>query len=119
CKDIDECVRIANDYAPEHLEVVISNPDKITDELVNYGSLFIGEYSAEVFGDYTAGVNHTLPTGGAAKYRGGLSVFDFLKITTHLKMTKEGLSSLGEATMRIADTEGLSGHYNAVRVRDV
>lgn len=86
---------------------------------MNYGSLFAGEYSAEVFGDYTAGVNHTLPTNGFSRVRGGLSVFDFLKIHTEVRLTKNGLKSLLEPTLKLSSVEGLSGHFNAAKVRGV
>lgn len=118
CREIDECVKIANARAPEHLEVTIKKPNMILRKLKNYGSLFVGEYSAEVFGDYTAGVNHTLPTNGVARYRGGLSVFDFVKITTSLTMNKEGYKSLKDSTMLLARVEGLIGHLNAAKIRD-
>ncbi|MCX7944520.1 MAG: histidinol dehydrogenase [Deltaproteobacteria bacterium] len=118
CKDMSECVRISNSYAPEHLELVVKDGKGIINRLYNYGSLFVGRYSTEVFGDYTAGINHTLPTNGAARYRGGLSVFDFVKITTQLRVDKVGFDSLKDATIRLAKIEGLIGHYRAIEVRD-
>ncbi len=118
CRNTGECIRIANETAPEHLEIIVRNPEKVLTKLVNYGSLFVGRYSAEVFGDYTAGVNHTLPTNGVAKYRAGLSVYDFVKIATQLRINERGYNLLRDATMKLAETEGLSGHYNAVKIRE-
>jgi histidinol dehydrogenase len=118
CRDLNECVEIANRLAPEHLELVVKDEKGLVNRLVNYGSLFVGEYSAEVFGDYSAGVNHTLPTGGVSRYRGGLSVFDFVKITTVLRMNKDGYKTLKDCTLTLSSLEGLKGHYNAVRIRD-
>ena len=79
---IDEAIEISNKRAPEHLELMFKEADKYKDKFTNYGSLFIGENCAEVFGDYCSGTNHVLPTNRAAKYTGGLSVFDFIKILT-------------------------------------
>ena len=82
-ESLEEAVQIANAYAPEHLELNLSDPDSIKDRLYNYGSLFIGENTAEVFGDYASGTNHTLPTLRAARYTGGVWVGTFLKTCTH------------------------------------
>ena len=87
--DLAEAVRVCNDYAPEHLEVNIADPDQILDDLINYGSLFIGGNTAEVFGDYASGTNHTLPTVKAARYTGGVWVGTFLKTCTDQRMTVE------------------------------
>ncbi len=118
CKNIDECIHIANDISPEHLEVILQDTKNVIPKLKNYGSLFIGKYSAEVFGDYTAGINHTLPTSKAARYRGGLSVLDFVKIVTQLKVDKKGYNSLKESTLILAEKEGLIGHYYAAKIRE-
>ena len=87
--DLEEAAKISNKRAPEHLEIQVRDTKKLITKLINYGSLFIGEYSAEVFGDYCSGTNHTLPTNGAPHYTGGLSVKDFLKIVTYQKMDKD------------------------------
>ncbi|MBM4388467.1 MAG: histidinol dehydrogenase, partial [Deltaproteobacteria bacterium] len=85
--------------------------------LRNYGTLFIGKYSAEVFGDYTSGVNHTLPTNLAARYTGGLSVKDFLKFQTTLRVNKRGAVKMAPHAIRLAETEGLSAHALSADIR--
>jgi phosphoribosyl-ATP pyrophosphohydrolase/phosphoribosyl-AMP cyclohydrolase/histidinol dehydrogenase len=86
CKDMDTAIDITNRLAPEHLEVITANEDEVAAKLQHYGGIFIGSHAAEVLGDYGAGPNHTLPTGGTARYTGGLSVFNFLRIRTWLKI---------------------------------
>ncbi|MEE4311925.1 MAG: histidinol dehydrogenase [candidate division KSB1 bacterium] len=114
---LDEAVEIANRKAPEHLEVQLNDPNLYLDALKNYGSLFIGVYSAEVLGDYSSGLNHTLPTNTTARYTGGLSVNNFLKTQTTLRITKKGLHAIGPTAERLGHMEGLSGHANSTRVR--
>jgi len=116
-KNMDEAVEIANKKAPEHLELQVKNPSELVDKLRNYGSLFIGKYAAGVLGDYSSGLNHTLPTNQATRYTGGLSVRDFVKIQTLLKVTKKGLASIGGVAEAIARVEGLDGHAQAVKIR--
>ncbi|MDZ7260643.1 MAG: histidinol dehydrogenase [candidate division KSB1 bacterium] len=116
---IDEALEIANRKAPEHLELQVKNPDDYVAHLKNYGSLFIGDYAAEALGDYSSGLNHTLPTNTCARYTGGLSVRDFLKIQTTLRVTKEGFSSIGPVAKRFGELEGLDGHAKSIDVRVV
>ncbi|MBW1839393.1 MAG: histidinol dehydrogenase, partial [Deltaproteobacteria bacterium] len=116
-KDLDQAVEISNKRAPEHLELQVRDTKSLIKKLTNYGSLFIGEYSAEVFGDYCSGTNHTLPTNGTSKYTGGLSVKDFVKILTYQKIDKKGCSDLGKIASRMADLEGLKAHKNAADIR--
>lgn len=119
---MEQAVEAANRKAPEHLELALDDGearDKIADAVHNYGSLFIGHYSAEVFGDYAAGLNHTLPTSGTARYTGGLSVRMFLKTVTTLR-TKEGSAGVyrsAAAAGYLGDSEGLAGHARAARIR--
>jgi histidinol dehydrogenase len=112
----EEAVRAANIIAPEHLELQVSGADAWTPLLKNYGSLFIGEEAAEVLGDYSAGINHTLPTSGSARFTGGLSVRHFLKTVTTLR----GAGVPGDA-LRTAEilgrAEGLSGHAESAALR--
>jgi histidinol dehydrogenase len=115
--NLEEAVNISNKKAPEHLEVQIKNPESIVNDLKNYGTLFIGEYSAEALGDYSSGLNHTLPTNSTARYTGGLSVKDFIKIQTTLRVTKEGINKIGPAAKIIGETEGLDGHAKSVKAR--
>lgn len=116
-ESLEEAVQIANAYAPEHLELNLSDPDSIKDRLYNYGSLFIGENTAEVFGDYASGTNHTLPTLRAARYTGGVWVGTFLKTCTHQSMTPEAMKELAPLVERMAQREGLMGHAQAAKVR--
>ena len=108
--------------APEHLELAMDKGalrDKISKAVHNYGSLFLGHYSAEVLGDYAAGLNHTLPTSGAAHYTGGLSVRMFLKTVTTLRAEKgkPGTLKSTAAAGYLGDVEGLAGHARAARIR--
>ena len=114
---MEEAVQTANDYAPEHLELNVQEPEAIKEQLYNYGSLFIGENTAEVFGDYASGTNHTLPTLRAARYTGGVWVGTFLKTCTHQSMTPEAMKELAPLVERMAQGEGLMGHAQAAKVR--
>lgn len=116
-ESIEQALDFSNQKAPEHLEIHINNPDSIIQKLKNYGSLFIGKYAAEVFGDYSSGLNHTLPTSGAARYTGGLSVRDFIKVQTTLRSSKQGIARIGEDSWKMAKAEGLSAHANAAKIR--
>ncbi|MDR2482471.1 MAG: histidinol dehydrogenase [Treponema sp.] len=107
----EEAIRIANAIAPEHLELHTGDAGDWVPALRNYGSLFIGSAAAEVLGDYTAGINHTLPTSGSARFTGGLSVRHFLKTATTLRCTAgEGYDAALAAAEAIARAEGLAGH---------
>ena len=122
CSSLKEAAEIANKKAPEHLELAMkdgSERDDIQNIVCNYGSLFIGHYAAEVFGDYAAGLNHTLPTSGAARYTGGLSVRMFLKTVTTLRAQNgsEGMKKSAAAAGFLGDAEGLAAHANAARIR--
>ena len=114
---MEEAIETANEYAPEHLEINIADPDPIIEKLVNYGSLFIGGNTAEVFGDYASGTNHTLPTVKAARYTGGVYVGTFLKVCTHQSMTPEASKKLAPLVDRMAKGEGLIGHAIAAQRR--
>ncbi|MCR4579191.1 MAG: histidinol dehydrogenase [Treponema sp.] len=119
---LDQAVEIANKKAPEHLELAMEEGglrDKIEKAVHNYGSLFIGHYSAEVFGDYAAGLNHTLPTSGSARYTGGLSVRMFLKTVTTLRVKENASGTVRSAAAAgyLGDAEGLAGHARAARLR--
>ena len=117
-KSRDEAVSIANEIAPEHLELQVSSPDEWIPDLRNYGSLFIGALAAEVLGDYTAGINHTLPTSTSARFSGGLSVRHFLKTATTLRCTpgKDCAKAL-KAAETIANAEGLIAHAASADIR--
>lgn len=121
-QSLEQAAELANRKAPEHLELAMdegTERDKIVSLVHNYGSLFIGHGAAEVFGDYAAGLNHTLPTSGSARFTGGLSVRVFLKTVTTLR-TKEGSKGAiasAEAAGHLGDAEGLAGHARAARIR--
>lgn len=114
---LEEAAQLANEYAPEHLELNLKNPEEMSEMLYNYGSLFMGENTAEVFGDYASGTNHTLPTLRAARYTGGVWVGTFLKTCTYQHMTKEAMQNLAALVSRLAQGEGLMGHAQAAEVR--
>ncbi|MCL2193212.1 MAG: histidinol dehydrogenase [Treponema sp.] len=117
-QDMKEAVRIANAIAPEHLELHIADADQWIPLLKNYGSLFIGNLSAEVLGDYSAGTNHILPTMGNARFTGGLSVRHFLKTVTTLRCTPgEGFEKTRHAAEIMARAEGLEGHALSAAAR--
>ena len=118
CRDSDEIVALADALAPEHLQVSVADPDRFAGRLRHYGALFLGHGTAEVFGDYGAGPNHTLPTGGAARYSGGLSVMDFLRVRTWMR-GGDGATDpeLVEDTAWLAEQEGLAAHARAARLR--
>lgn len=116
-KSIDEAVELANRKAPEHLELCFKNATKTMDKFKNYGSLFIGNYSAEVYGDYCSGTNHVLPTNEVSKYSGGLSVFDFVKIQTYQIISKNGNKIISPFASKLAEKEGLKAHKLAADVR--
>ena len=114
--NLEEAADIANDYAPEHLEVVVRD-ESILPRLVNYGSLFIGQETGEVFGDYASGTNHTLPTVRAARYTGGVWVGTFLKVCTHQRYQPEAMRELAPLVSRMAKGEGLAAHARAAEIR--
>lgn len=114
---LEQAVASANLKAPEHLELQVENPELLVPQLTNYGSLFIGEESCEVLGDYASGLNHTLPTNTTARYSAGLSVRDFLKLQTQLTVNKEGLKEIGPSACELAKAEGLWAHQLAVAIR--
>lgn len=117
--NIDEAIEITNKRAPEHLELMFDRAFEMSDKFNNYGSMFIGSYCAEVFGDYCSGTNHVLPTNTASKYTGGLSVFDFVKIQTYQKLSKEYATELSELASEIAHVEGLFAHKLASDLRRI
>jgi len=106
-----------NLIAPEHLEIFTKNPNEILNNVRNAGSIFVGQYSPEAVGDYLAGPNHVLPTSGSARFSSGLSVYDFLKRHSVIKMTKSGIERLGTSVINLAKYENLEGHANSIKIR--
>ncbi len=115
-ESVTEARNLTNRLAPEHLTV---DEESDVEWVTNAGSVFVGNYSAQPMGDYISGPNHTLPTGGFARVRGGLSVMDFLKLITVQTYQQEGIQRLGPAAIALAEAEGLAGHANAIRMRGI
>lgn len=115
--DIDHAIELANEYAPEHLCLVVEDPMAYAAKVRNAGGLFLGEASPEAIGDYTAGPSHTMPTGGSARWSSPLSVNDFLKTIAVVGLPREGSEELARAAATIARAEGLTGHARAVERR--
>ena len=115
--NIAEAVALANEIAPEHLELHVENPFDWVGDVKNAGAILIGPYSPEAVGDYIAGPNHILPTGTAARYASPLSVDDFLKKTSLISYTKSALAEVTPAVVKLAEVEGLEGHAAAMKIR--
>ncbi|PZR26376.1 MAG: histidinol dehydrogenase [Citrobacter freundii] len=114
---MDEAIELVNQYAAEHLIIACNNEEEIGGEIINAGSVFLGNYSPESAGDYASGTNHTLPTNGFAGAYSGVSVDSFVKKITYQQLTKDGLRQLAPVIEEMAVAEGLEAHANAVRVR--
>ncbi len=116
-KNDDEAIKVINEYAPEHLILMVKNEQTYIQNISNAGSVFIGSYTPESAGDYASGTNHTLPTNGYAKQYSGVSLDSFIKNITYQKISKEGLKNLGPAIEIMAENEELMAHKNAVSIR--
>ncbi|MDQ0204318.1 histidinol dehydrogenase [Pectinatus haikarae] len=116
-EDETEMIALADEMAPEHLEIHTKDSVKLSKKLRNYGSLFIGEYTPVAFGDYCSGTNHTLPTMRTARYSNGVYVGTFIKTSFYQHITKEGCKNLSAACMHLAETEGLMAHRKSVGIR--
>jgi len=116
-KDMDEAIKLMNDIAPEHLEVATMSPFELLPFIKHAGAIFLGHNTPEAIGDYVAGPNHTLPTGGTAKFYSPLGVENFMKKTSIISFSKRAINEIGEACALIANTEGLTAHEESVRVR--
>ena len=117
CKDISEAVDFANELAPEHLELAVENPMEYIGRVDNAGSVFLGHYSPEPLGDYSAGPNHVLPTSGTARFFSPLSVDSFIKKSSFIYYTEPALSEAKDDIIKLAETEGLTAHANSIKVR--
>ncbi|MBP5686339.1 MAG: histidinol dehydrogenase, partial [Clostridia bacterium] len=116
-KDIKKAIEIANEIAPEHLELRLSEPFEYLKLVKNAGSVFLGRYTPEALGDYMAGPNHTLPTGGAAKFSSPLSVDDFIKKTQYVYYDESAENKVADSVALFAESEGLTAHAESVTVR--
>jgi len=114
---IEEAIGLANEYAPEHLCLLVADPWRYVGLVRNAGGIFLGERSFEVLGDYVAGPSHIMPTGGTARYASPVNVDDFRKIISLVALNDRALDRTGAAAARLAEAEGLTGHANAVRLR--
>jgi len=114
---MDDAIDAANDIAPEHMEILTVNPFEVMTKVKNAGAMFLGEYSSEPLGDYFAGPNHVLPTNGTAKFFSPLCVDDFVKKSSIISYSREGLKAVSEDIQRFAKAEGLTAHANSIRVR--
>ncbi len=112
-----EAINLLNEYAPEHLIIACANDEQLAEQIINAGSVFLGNYSCESAGDYASGTNHTLPTNGYAKAYSGVSLDSFVKKITYQKLSKKGIKNIGPAIELMAEAEGLQAHKNAVTVR--
>ncbi len=115
--DVAEGVKLANQIAPEHLELAVESPEKWAKEITNAGAVFLGHYTPEAIGDYLAGPNHVLPTSGTARFSSPLGVYDFLKKTSIISYSKETLRAVSDPCQILAHLEDLDGHANAVKIR--
>lgn len=113
----EQAVRLANEIAPEHLEVLMENPMELIGSLDNAGSVFLGHYASEPLGDYFAGPNHVLPTSGTARFFSPLGVASFIKRSSYIYYTEEALREAKDDVVLIAEREGLTAHANAIKVR--
>lgn len=116
-KDKNEAIEFINEYAPEHFIVCSKDEDFFVENIVNAGSVFIGNYTPESAGDYASGTNHTLPTNGFAKNYSGVSLESFTRTVTFQKITKKGIQNLGKTIELMAEAEGLQAHKNAITLR--
>lgn len=116
-RDIKEAMELSNDYAPEHLILQVKDAEKVVDLVENAGSVFVGEWTPESVGDYSAGVNHSLPTYGYAKQYSGVNLASYLKHITSSNLSAKGLQNVGGAVMQLAKVEELEAHRRAVEIR--
>lgn len=116
-KDIVHAVKISNDIAPEHLEIMTERSAALLPAIKNAGAIFLDRWTPETLGDYSAGPNHTLPTGGTARFFSPLGVYDFIKRSSLLSFTREGFMQIAKTVEAIADIEGLEAHGNTIRIR--
>jgi len=116
-KTLGEAARISNRIAPEHLELFVEEPDKLARKIRHAGAIFMGRYTPEALGDYLAGPNHTLPTGGTARFSSPLGVYDFIKFSSIIEFSEKSLKTLGPKARRFATIEGLEAHARSVDMR--
>jgi len=116
-RDLDEACEIANRIAPEHVEIMVSDQEKVLKKLKNAGAIFLGSWSSEALGDYCAGPNHVLPTAGTARFSSPLGVYDFQKRSSLIEVSRQSAATLGKIAATLADGEGLAAHARSARMR--
>ena len=116
-RDWDEATTLVNRLAPEHLQLMLSDPESVFSRIRHAGAVFLGAYCPEAVGDYIAGPNHVLPTGRTARFASGLSVYDFLKRTTWVAADAAGLANVGPDAIALAEAEGLQAHARSIALR--
>ena len=116
-RDLDEAAALANRIAPEHLEIMVADPEGLAAKIPHAGAIFLGAWTPEAIGDYVGGPNHVLPTARSARFSSGLNVLDFMKRTTMARMTPEALAAIGPSAERLAVSESLQAHGLSVRAR--
>ena len=115
--DLNEAPDLIDRFAPEHLELAVSNPEGLAAKVHNAGAIFLGRFTPEAIGDYVAGPSHVLPTGRSARYASGLSVFDFLKRTSIVRCDEASIRAVGPQAVTLAEAEGLGAHARSVKLR--
>ncbi|WP_292467755.1 histidinol dehydrogenase [Methanolobus sp.] len=114
---IDECITFSNEFAPEHLEIMVDDPDYVLEEIEHAGSIFVGNYAPVPVGDYASGTNHVLPTAGYARIYSGLNLAHFMKSASIQRINKQGLETLKSSVIALAEKEGLQAHADSIRTR--
>jgi len=117
CENYESCIELSNNFAPEHLEILATNPKKILEGIENAGAIFLGKWTPEAVGDYLAGPNHTLPTSGNSRFSGSLGVETFMKNTSIIEFNEESLKFNSRDIINLAQSEGLHSHANSVQIR--
>ena len=118
CDDLENCVTLSDAFAPEHLELLVADPQKLSKGIKNAGAIFMGSWSPEAIGDYLGGPNHTLPTSGTARFAGALGVETFMKNTSLIDFSKEAFDETKSAVIQLANSEGLHSHAESIKIRD-
>jgi histidinol dehydrogenase len=116
-RDWTQAVGLVNRLAPEHLQLMLRDPEPVFAQVRHAGAIFLGTFCPEAVGDYIAGPNHVLPTGRTARFASGLSVYDFLKRTTFVSATQAALDAVGPAAVALAEAEGLQAHARSIALR--
>ena len=117
CDNHESCIELSNKFAPEHLEILALDPNKILENIENAGAIFLGKWTPEAVGDYLAGPNHTLPTCGNSRFSGSLGVETFMKNTSIIEFNEESLKFNNLDIINLAQSEGLHSHANSVQIR--